>query len=80
LLDKAELHGKWHSAFVGVGQYRSNLELLARLIGELEAAPAVQVNVLLSDEWIQLRARIVAALEDYPEARAAVLGALGVKP
>jgi hypothetical protein len=80
LLDKAELHGKWHSAFVGVGQYRQNLELLGRLIGELEATPAVQINVLMSDEWLELRSRIVAALEPHQEAREAVLRALELAP
>lgn len=78
LLDKAELHNKWHSAFVGVGQYRQNLELLARLIGELEATPAIQVNVLVSEEWLELRTAIVAALEPHPEAKEAVLRALEV--
>jgi hypothetical protein len=59
-----------------VGQCRQNLELLARLVGELEAAPQVQVNILVSDEWLELRTAIVAALEPYQEAKEAVLRAL----
>ena len=76
LLDKSERHGKWHSAFVGVGQYRQNLELLARLVGELQETPQVQVNITASEEWLRLRGVIVGALEGFPEARLAVATAL----
>jgi hypothetical protein len=72
LLDKAEASGKWHSAFVGVGQFRQNLELLARLIGELQETPQVQVNILASEQWLAVRGAMVEALQDYPQARAAV--------
>jgi hypothetical protein len=43
------------------------------LLGELDEHP---VNVLISPEWLELRAVIVTALEPHPEARGAVLGAL----
>ena len=60
------------------GQLRASLELGAKLLGELDERPVV--NLLVTPEWLALRARIVAALAAYPEARAAlaeVLGATG---
>jgi hypothetical protein len=80
LLDKAERSGKWHSAFVGVGQYRQNLELLARLLGELKEAAAVQVNLHETPEWIQLRTLLLLALDRFPEAKAAVIEAMAQGP
>jgi hypothetical protein len=44
------------------------------LIGELDDTP--QVNVLVSPEWLELRADIVTALEPHPEALRAVVGPL----
>ena len=49
---------------------QGQLELIAKLLGELDERP--QVNVLLSPEWLMLRAGIVAALAPHPEARRAV--------
>jgi hypothetical protein len=51
-------------------QTQSSLELLAKLIGELDERP--QLNVLVSPEWHRVRAVMLAALRPYPEARAAV--------
>ncbi len=50
------------------------LELLARLRGELNDQPTI--NLHLHPEWVELRASIVAALEPYPEARYAILRSL----
>jgi hypothetical protein len=50
------------------------IELLARLIGELDEKP--QVNILVSPEWIAVRAAVLEALAPHPEARAAVAGRL----
>ena len=44
------------------------------LLGDLDDRPVV--NVLVSPEWQQVRAQILAALDPYPEARFAVAGAL----
>ena len=53
---------------------QGHLELLAKLIGQLDERPVV--NLLVMPEWLALRGRIVAALAAYPEARAAVVGML----
>lgn len=70
MLRQAEEAGELRTALHAVREARANLELLAKLIGELDDRP--QVNVLISPEWLLVRAALVAALEPYPEAKAAV--------
>jgi hypothetical protein len=74
ILDKAENAGELRTALSAIREARGNLELLAKLLGELDERP--QVNILVSPEWLELRAVIVGALEPYSEARGAVLRAL----
>jgi transposase len=74
ILEAAELTSQHRTALSAIREARSNLELMARLIGELDDRP--QVNVLISHEWIELRAVIVGALEPHLEARGAVLAAI----
>lgn len=52
----------------------TQLELVARLIGELRTDTTI--NVHLSPEWVQLRTGILRALEPFPDARLAVARAL----
>jgi len=74
ILDKAEEAGELRTALGAIREARGNLELLAKLLGELDERPTV--NVLLSPEWLELRAVIVTALEPYAQARESVLRAL----
>lgn len=74
ILQEAESTKQHRTALSAIREARSNLELLAKLVGELDDTP--QVNITLSAEWLELRAVIVGALEPYQEARAAVLGAI----
>jgi hypothetical protein len=74
ILDKAEEVGGLRMALSAIREARGNLELLAKLLGELDERPVV--NALLSPEWLELRAVIVGALEPHPEALRAVVGAL----
>jgi hypothetical protein len=54
-----------------------NLELTAKLLGELSAgSTSLTVNVLASEEYFGLRVAIMQALKPFPEARAAVAHAL----
>jgi len=55
------------------GRLQPQIELLAKLIGELDERP---VNILISPEWLELRSVIVGALAPHEEARGAVLRAL----
>jgi transposase-like protein len=73
ILNKAEETGELRTALGAIREARGNLELLAKLLGELDERP---VNVLISPQWLELRAVIVTALEPHPEARGAILGAL----
>jgi hypothetical protein len=74
ILDKAEGSGELRTALGAIREARSNLELLAKLLGELDDRP--QINVLITPQWLELRTVIVTALEPHPEARGAVLRAL----
>lgn len=46
------------------------IELQAKLIGELDERPTV--NVLVAPQWLAVRAAMLDALRPYPEARVAV--------
>ena len=74
ILEAAEGSREHRTALAAIREARSNLELLAKLLGELDERP--QLNILISPEWLELRAVIVGALEPYSDARGAVLKAL----
>ena len=74
ILDRAEEAGELKTALSAIREARGNLELLAKLLGELDERPVMNLNI--SPEWLQLRAVIVGALERHPEALGAVVGAL----
>lgn len=57
-----------------VDRVRRQIELQAKLIDLINDAPTI--NVTISPQWIELRTMIIAALEEYPEARQAVARAL----
>ena len=74
ILEATEETHEHRTALAAIREARSNLELLARLLGELDERP--QVNILITPEWLELRTAIVVALERYPDARGDVLRAL----
>jgi hypothetical protein len=74
ILEAAEGTNQHRTALSAIREARSNLELLAKLLGELDDRPQVNLNV--SPEWLELRAVIVGALEPHPHALRAVVGAL----
>ena len=74
ILDKAEEAGELRAALSAIREARGNLELLAKLLGELDERPVLNLNI--SPEWLELRTVIVGALEPHPEALRAVVGAL----
>lgn len=67
--------GAYETTLKAVREARGNLELMGKLIGQLEQQPTVNVLVT-SNDWLRLRAAILRALEPYPEARQAVSEAL----
>ena len=72
--DKAEKAGDLRTALQGVRELVRIVELLARLQGELQEAPIV--NILLLPEWVQVQTVLLAALAPFPDARAAAAAAL----
>jgi hypothetical protein len=74
ILGQAEASGDLRTALQAIREARANVELLARLLGELEEQPSV--NLLVSADWLLLRGMILRALDTYPEARLALSAAL----
>jgi len=74
-LDRADNTDNWQAIRAFHAEARRDLELLAKLLGELEQEGTV--NITLSPEWIQLRTTVLQALGPYPAARVAVYDALG---
>jgi len=74
VLERAERNHEHRTALAAIREARSNLELLAKLIGQLDERPVVNLNI--SSEWLELRAVIVGALEPYRDARESVLSAI----
>ena len=74
LLGRAVQANDLRTALAAVREARGNLELIGKLLGELDERPAV--NLLVSTEWMAARAALLSALGPYPDARAAVAGRL----
>ena len=74
LLDQAERSGDLRTALAGIKEARGCIELLAKIEGQLDDRP--QVNITLNSEWIALRTTLICALQPYPAARQAVIDAL----
>jgi len=74
ILGKAEEAGELRTALSAIREARSNLELLAKLLGGLDERTVVNLNV--SPEWLELRTVIIGALDTHPDARGAVLRAI----
>lgn len=81
ILREAESTGSLRLALAAVSAARSNVETLARLLGEIgdgSTTVNVQTNVavLQSPEWLAVRERLLRALLPYPDARIAAAVAL----
>ena len=59
-------------------EFRSSLELLAKLTGELDERPTTVVNVLSSPEVAGLITALLGALAPFPDARVAAAAVLDV--
>lgn len=57
-----------------VREMRPTIETLAKLVGDLESAP--QINILMNPQFAQAAIVISDALKDYPEALESVSHAL----
>lgn len=73
-LDQAESAQDLKACGVFLRELREQIKLMAELEGKLASQPTV--NILVNPEWVQLRTRIVTALQPHPEALQAVLDAI----
>lgn len=74
ILFLAENAGDLRTSLAAIREARGNLELLAKLMGELQQG--VTVNVLHAPQWVTLQTLVLQSLDPYPEARAALAQAL----
>jgi hypothetical protein len=75
---KAEKSGDDRIALAALREARGTVELLAKLAGELQDGPTI--NVLGSPQYQILQQTIITTLAPYPEARVAVAQALKELP
>lgn len=74
ILQKAESAGDYRTALMGIREARGCVETLMEVEGELDRRGVV--NIVLSPQWVELRAVIIESLKEHPDARQAVAGAL----
>ena len=74
VLADARKRGDGDLALKAVDRVQRQIELQAKLLGELEERPTV--NVLVAPEWLQIRAALLDVLWAYPDARTAVAARL----
>lgn len=74
ILETAETAGDLRVALLGIREARACIELLAEMEGEISRRPVF--NLYMSAEWIEVRAVLLHALSDFPDARAAAAMAL----
>jgi hypothetical protein len=74
ILSAARAAGDADTALKAIDRIYRQIELQAKLLGELDERP--QVNVVLTPEWLAVRHALLMALGPYADARLAVVGAL----
>ena len=74
ILKEARDEKKNGMALFAIDRVQKQLELQAKLLGDINDAP--QVNIILTPEWRSIRTTIVQALVPFPDARIAVADAL----
>ena len=75
IAERAEKAGDLRMTLAAVRELARIVELQGKLAGDLIDAPTV--NVTLGSDWTEVRATILSALDEYPDARVAVARALG---
>ena len=55
---------------------RGYLELLGKALDRIRDTPPTQITIINNPEWVELRTVIVQALDQYPEAKVAVVHAI----
>jgi hypothetical protein len=73
-LQRAEEADNWHAIRALHSEARRDLELLAKLVGQLDEGAVA--NLAISPQWLEVRAVVLTSLAPYPEARRVVAQAL----
>lgn len=76
ILQKSRASEKHSISLGAIDRIHRQLELQAKLLGELQDSGGPTVNVLVAPEWRELRVTVLQALTPYPDARAAAAKAL----
>ena len=76
VLTDARRQGDPDLALKAIDRIHKQIELQARLLGELDDRPVV--NVLVAPQWLGMRAALVEVLAPFPDARVAVATALAL--
>jgi hypothetical protein len=70
VLHQAREQGRGGLVLFAVDRIQKQIELQAKLLGELDDRPTI--NLTVAPEWLLVRAALLEALSPYPEARVAV--------
>ena len=70
----AKAGGDIKTALLGLEKALKCLELMLKIHGQISDAP--QITIINNPEWVELRTVIIQALDDFPEAKGAVINAI----
>lgn len=76
ILKSARDKGDHDLALRAIARAEKQAELIMKLLGELDESPQVNLTIVNSQQWIDMRTVLLAALQPYPDARVAVAKAL----
>ena len=71
ILEQAQKAGDLKTALIGIREARGCLETCLKAEGQLKDGP--QITIINNPEWVELRTLIITALDDFPQAKAAVV-------
>ena len=71
ILEQAQKAGDLKTALIGIRDARGCLETCLKAEGQLKDGP--QITIINNPEWVELRTFIITALDDFPQAKAAVV-------
>jgi hypothetical protein len=74
VLKEARAAGDGALALKAIDRIQKQIELQAKLLGELQ--DGATVNILVSPEWLAVRSALMTTLTRYPDARLAVVESL----
>ena len=74
ILEEAQSSGDLKTALMGIREARGCLETCLKAEGQIKDGP--QITIINNPEWIDLRTVIITALDNYPQAKAAVVHAI----